>query len=215
MTPAPPLRLRTQSIMQTVCKLPLTVAISHSQVPFLSMGCVVGLGVPQCLHVPVLEHAWGDHRGAQVAPKPCSSHTNPQQSLPHGSGAVLPHQHRGCVQRGASLTPATGEPTAAAGWGTSPRVATVTGGGGLGPKAGGGQRVPAPCTILSGVGRWPWPNPSLLTRAEAARARGCWAGRPGCCRHARPWSCTADQARPAPRCSHTEPNPTSSGALSV
>lgn len=86
---------------------------------------------------------------------------------------------------------------------------------GLGPKAGGGQRVPAPCTILSGVGRWPWPNPSLLTRAEAARARGCWAGRPGCCRHARPWSCTADQARPAPRCSHTEPNPTSSGALSV
>lgn len=74
------------------------------------MGCVVGLEAPQCPHVPVLEHARGDHRGAQVAPKPCSSHTNPQQSLPHSSGAVLPHQHRGCVQRGASLTRPQGNP---------------------------------------------------------------------------------------------------------
>lgn len=166
MTPAPPLRLRTQSIMQTVCKLPLTVAISCSRVPFLSMGCVVGLGAPQCLHVPVQEHAWGDHRGAQVAPKPCSSHTNPQQSLPH---AVLPHQHRGCVQRGASLTPATGEPTAAAGWGTSPRVASV-------PKQGVGSvfqpHAPSFLVLAGGPGPTPACSPELRQPGPEVAGQG-------------------------------------------
>lgn len=161
--------------------------------------------------------------GACPGGPPSSPGGSQALQLSHQPSAIPAPQQRGCSATSASWLcpersqphPATGEPTAAAGWGTSPRVATVTGGGGLGPKAGGGQRVPAPCTILSGVGRGPWPNPSLLARAEAARAKSSWAGRPGCCRHARPWSCTADQAHPAPCCSHTEPNPTSSGVLSV